>query len=129
MLGEIFGSTIQGVFNAIEAQKNRNFQERMANTAIQRQINDARAAGISPAMLFGHSASGASTPQGNAANISNPNINFDKILGMIQKDRYYDHIEKMQDRELDYYEDNQNKNYTNYYEKNKEANDSIWYLN
>lgn len=125
MLGEIFGSTIQGVFNAIEAQKNRNFQERMANTAIQRQINDARAAGISPAMLFGNSVSGANSPQGNAASISNPNINFDKIIGMIQKDRYYDHIEKMKDRELDHIENNN----INYYEKNKEANDSIWYLN
>lgn len=125
MLGEIFGSTIQGVFNAIEAQKNRNFQERMANTAIQRQINDARAAGISPAMLFGNSVHGASSPQGNAANITKPNINFDQIIGMIQKDRYYDHIEKMQDRELDHIEDTNN---INYYEKNKEANDSIWYL-
>lgn len=125
MLGEIFGSTIQGVFNAIEAQKNRNFQERMANTAIQRQVNDARAAGISPAMLFGNSVSGASSPHGNAASITKPDINFDQIIGMIQKDRYYDHLEKMQDRQLDYYEESQNRN-INYYEKNKEANDSIW---
>ena len=125
MLGEIFGSTIQGVFNAIEAQKNRNFQERMANTAIQRQINDARAAGISPAMLFGNSASGAYSPQGNAASISKPNLDFDKIIGMIQRDRYYDHIEKMQDRKLDHIENNN----INYYEKNKEANDSIFYRN
>lgn len=124
MLGEIFGSTIQGVFNALEAQKNRNFQERMANTAIQRQINDARAAGISPAMLFGNSVSGANSPQGNAASITKPDINFDRIIGMIQKDRYYDHIEKMHDRDLDYLENNN----INYYEKNKEANDSIWYL-
>lgn len=126
MLGEIFGSTIQGVFNAIEAQKNRNFQERMANTAIQRQVNDARAAGISPAMLYGNSASGAGaySPQGNAANISKPELNFDKIIGMIQRDRYYDHLEKMQDRKLDHIEDTNKKNY---YEKNKEANDSIFY--
>lgn len=51
-------------YNAYEAQKNRNFQEYMSNTAYQRAVNDMRFAGLNPLLAFGGFNNSASTPQG-----------------------------------------------------------------
>ena len=49
----------QQSFNAVEAQKTREWNERLANTAYQRQSEDLKSAGFNPAlMLSGSGASG-----------------------------------------------------------------------
>lgn len=52
-------------FNAREAQKNRDFQERMSNSAYQRAVKDMKLAGLNPSLMY--SSGGMSTPSGSFA--------------------------------------------------------------
>lgn len=60
----------QSAFNASEAQKNRDFEERMSNTAYQRAYDQMRALGLNPYLLASGGASAASTPSGSVATAS-----------------------------------------------------------
>lgn len=54
--------------NVAEAEKNRQFQERMRNTSWQAAVEDMRAAGINPAVAY--SRGGAASPGGSTASVS-----------------------------------------------------------
>lgn len=58
--------------NAKEAQKNRDWQERMSNTAHQREIADLKAAGLNPILSSG--GQGATTGAGAQAQMQQSNI-------------------------------------------------------
>lgn len=70
------------VFNANEAQKQRNWEQYMASTQYQRAMSDMKAAGINPASLSGVNAQPSSVPSGASASSSAPSFGSSTFTGL-----------------------------------------------
>lgn len=64
------------------AKENRDWQERMSNTAVQRHAEDLKAAGFNRLLAAG--AEGASTPSGSVAHVNAPQITPIDIMAIAQ---------------------------------------------
>lgn len=77
-LAKFTGTSLTGAeqqanaFNAQEAEKQRAWEEQMSNTSYQRGVADMQAAGLNPALMYGGSSQGASTPSGTSASSVSP---------------------------------------------------------
>lgn len=90
-VGGIWGTKKTNKTNKKIAAQQMEFQERMSNTALQRGMKDAKAAGINPMYVYGNGYS-ASTPAGeqaaqvdegsNWANISNAMTAFQQLANL-----------------------------------------------
>ena len=70
-------------FNADQAQKQRQWEQDMSSSAYQRSMEDLKAAGLNPSLIYGTGGE-ASTPSGSAASSSTPtNPLIGNIAGML----------------------------------------------
>lgn len=74
--GQMSANSAMMQFNAQQAQAQRDWEERMSNTAYQRSMADMKAAGLNP--ILAGNLGGASTPGGAVAsvNLQNPNASM-----------------------------------------------------
>lgn len=66
LVSGLAGPVVEGIFSTNSAKKQMRFQERMSNTAHQREVADLRAAGLNP-ILSATGGMGASSPPGSKA--------------------------------------------------------------
>lgn len=66
---DLYLQDVANEFSATEAQKQRDWEERMSNTSVQRAVEDMKVAGINPVLAVSH---GAAVPSGAAASSSAP---------------------------------------------------------
>ena len=85
LTGKTASTLAEQNFNSAEAQKNRDWETYMSNTAYQRQVADMKAAGINPAMaqLQGGASTPSSAPAHSSSSASAPSLGFFHGLSMI----------------------------------------------
>ena len=91
-------------FNALEAEKNRNFQKEMRDTALISSVEQAKKLGISPSLVLGQgstslggSQASTSQTQHNASGISNA---VTGVLSMLEKEEQLKTMQEMNEDRL-----------------------------
>lgn len=75
----LLGTGISSAFNLFGAKQNRDFQERMSNTAHQREVRDLERAGLNP--MLSARLGGSSTPPGSSAQAGQSSLGHDVSQG------------------------------------------------
>lgn len=115
---QIAGQRETNAQNLAEAQRNRDYQSFMSNTAHSREIADLKNAGLNP-ILSVLGGSGASTPSGSMATTQNP---YEGMAGDINDSRKISEISRAQLKQEAQRIDNENQRVSN---ENKLTKSSI----
>lgn len=96
----------QQAFNSEEAQKQREWEEQMSNTAYQRGTADMENAGLNPAMMYASGANAASTPSGSMAssgiaNTSSAHSNMAGIINSVANVAHVMNYDKNKNNDMD----------------------------
>lgn len=78
----VSGNKAAQEFSKKEAQKQRDWEEQMSNSAYQRAVKDMQKAGLNPAAMYGNTGTMASTPGGANAS-SSGGAQFGNVIGGI----------------------------------------------
>ena len=87
------GSNQANSMSAASAREQMEFQERMSNTAHQREVADLKAAGLNPMLSANHG--GASVPSGAAYTAQNPWAESGNIISNINSARKLQEVDKV----------------------------------
>lgn len=93
-----YGGHMTNEANSAEAQKNRDWQEYMSNTAHQREVKDLRAAGLNP--ILSARLGGSSMGSGAQAQLTNPMAGFSNDLTSARKLNEVEKVNLELDRDL-----------------------------
>lgn len=75
-------------YNSAEAQKQRDWETEMANTAVQRRMEDLKAAGVNPMLAVGSPAATLGGPAASASNVQ-------QRAGEVENPRYGDALNSL----------------------------------
>lgn len=75
-------------YNSAEAQKQRDWEEKMANTAVQRRMDDLKASGVNPMLAVGSPAATIGGPAASASNVQ-------QRAGEVENSRYGDSLNSL----------------------------------
>lgn len=91
-------------FNAIEAEKNRNFQKEMRDTALISSVEQAKKLGISPSLVLGQGSTSLGGSQASASqahhNLSGISNAVTGVLSMLEKEEQLKAMQEMNEDRL-----------------------------
>ena len=107
-IGNIFANKAEAQrqrdFNALEAEKNRNFQKEMRDTALISSVEQAKKLGISPSLVLGQGSTSLGGSQASASqthhDLSGISNAVTSVLSMLEKQEQIKAMEEMNEDRL-----------------------------